>query len=154
MWITVQSWRDLCPHQTGLFVEADSGKRDKRAALPDCVLDSYSYWHPFLFCERVEPHSHTHTHIHLSFSTLTHRATCLKSFFEHGKGKRCHNLVFPSWYQCPVLIHPWVYWLSLPVLSNVSQLLWLWLLPKPWLAPHLSQVILHRTGETEMSVES
>lgn len=75
--------------------------------------------------------SHTHT----SFPThaLTHRATCLKSFFENGKGKRCHNLAFPSWYQCPVSIHPWVYWLSLPVFSNLSQLLWLWLLPKPWL---------------------
>lgn len=88
MWITVQSWRDLCPHQTGLFVEADSGKRDKRAALPDCVLDSYSYWHLFLFCECVEPHSHTH--IHLSFSTLTHRATFL------NMGKERDVTIWPS----------------------------------------------------------
>lgn len=95
-----------------------------------------------------------HTYTHLLTHTHTESATCLKSPFEHGKGKRCHNLSFLSSYQCPILIHPRVYRFSLPVLSNLSQLPWLWLLPKPQSALCLSQVILYRAGESEMSGES
>lgn len=96
---------------------------------------------PLYSVNALDP-SHRQTH--------PHRANCLKSSFEHGKGKRCHNLSFLSWYQCPISIHPQVYRFSLPVLSNLSQLLWLWLLPKPRQAHCLSQVIFYRIGETDV----
>jgi len=60
------------------------------------------------------------------------------------KGKKCHNLSFLSWFQCPILIHSWVYRFSLPVYSNLSQLLWLWLLPRPRPSSSLPQVAERR----------
>lgn len=91
--------------------------------------------------------SHTHTHSHTLVSKVS------LNIYIYKKEERCHNLSFLFWYQCPILIHQWVYWLSLPVLSNLSQLLWLWLLPKLQPAPRLLRVILYGTGETETSGE-
>lgn len=119
--------------------------RDKRGALADCA-GQLQLLTPLCVLSMQSTHMHTHTR------TQT-RPLVSKASLNIEKVARCHNLSFVCWYQCPILIHPWVYWLLLPVLSNLSQLLWLWLVPKLQPAPRLLRVILHGTGETETSAE-
>lgn len=147
--------RDLWPHQTALFAETDSVQsRQKRCSGRLCwtvtVTDT-------TFCSVNGNHTHTHWQGHFSQKLLWIRIRILflgewgRNICIHIniylKKKRREMSVLPLLVSvCPILIPQWVYWLSLPVLSNVSQLLWLWLLPKLQPAPRLLQVIVYGTG--------
>lgn len=126
VWLSACRGRDLRPHQTGLLIETDPVQdRQRTADRVHCSVTA-SYWPAFILCEHPTTTTHTSIPTHRAHNnTLTHLSLQLME-----RGRRCFNLSFLSRYQCPISIHPWVHRFPLPVLSNLSQLLWLWLPPK------------------------